>query len=892
MDKAENQGKMVYLFEEGRANMKSLLGGKGSGLAEMTRIGLPVPPGMTITTEVCRQYYKVGNQFPAGLTDQMKAGLAAIEQKTNKKFGDATNPLLLSVRSGAIFSMPGMMDTILNLGLNDVTVEGMATATANRRFAFDAYRRFIQMFGDVVLEIHKHDFEELLTKCKEQQGVKFDQELTAEALSELVAAYKKLVVDRSGRPFPQDPMEQLFMSVEAVFRSWNNERAIVYRNLNRISHDLGTAVNVQAMVFGNMGDDCGTGVAFTRNPSTGEKALYGEFLTNAQGEDVVAGIRTPRPISELKDQMPEMYKQYVKAADTLEHHNKDMQDIEFTIERGRLYMLQTRNGKRTGQAAVQVAYDLVQENILTPAEAIMKVEPAHIEQLMHRRIDPSAKLDVIAKGLPASPGAASGAVVFDANSAAKKAAEGVKTLLVRMETTPEDIHGMVAAQGILTSRGGMTSHAAVVARGMGKPCVCGCDALRIDYEKQTATVAGHVINAGDILSIDGTTGRVILGAVPVIDALFSKEYDQILKWADSLSRMKVRANADTPEDATRAREFGAQGIGLTRTEHMFMGADRLPHVQRMILAETPADREEPLSHIQKMQEDDFYGILKAMHGFPVTIRLLDPPLHEFLPNYESVLVEVVELRITGKDPQRLADQEKLLAKIREMHEFNPMLGHRGCRLGITHPDVYDMQVRAILNASVRLTREGFKVLPEIEIPLTIDFHEMDFFKTRIDAMAKELMIKENVHFEYSVGSMIEMPRAALLAGELAEISDFFSFGTNDLTQTTFGFSRDDAEGKFMDAYLEKRILKDNPFIILDRRGVGQLMRMTVEAGRTAKPDLLIGICGEHGGEPHSIDFCHQIGLDFVSCSPFRVPVARLAAAQANVAGAEAATSSK
>ncbi len=892
MDKAENQGKMVYLFEEGRANMKSLLGGKGSGLAEMTRIGLPVPPGMTITTEVCRQYYKVGNQFPAGLADQIKAGLAAIEQKTDKKFGDATNPLLLSVRSGAIFSMPGMMDTILNLGLNDVTVEGMATATANRRFAFDAYRRFIQMFGDVVLEIHKHDFEELLTKCKEKQGVKFDQELSAESLAALVADYKKLVIDRSGRPFPQEPMEQLFMSVEAVFRSWNNERAIVYRNLNRISHDLGTAVNVQAMVFGNMGDDCGTGVAFTRNPSTGEKVLYGEFLTNAQGEDVVAGIRTPRPISELKDQMPEMYKQFVKAADTLEHHYKDMQDIEFTIERGRLYMLQTRNGKRTGQAAVQVAYDLVQENILTPAEAIMKVEPAHIEQLMHRRIDPSAKLDVIAKGLPASPGAASGAVVFDANTAAKKAAEGVKTLLVRMETTPEDIHGMVAAQGILTSRGGMTSHAAVVARGMGKPCVCGCDALRIDYEKQTATVAGHVINAGDILSIDGTTGRVILGAVPVIDALFSKEYDQILKWADSLSRMKVRANADTPEDATRARNFGAQGIGLTRTEHMFMGADRLPHVQRMILAETPAERQEPLSHIQKMQEDDFYGILKAMHGFPVTIRLLDPPLHEFLPNYESVLVEVVELRITGKDPQRLAEQEVLLAKIREMHEFNPMLGHRGCRLGITHPDVYDMQVRAILNASVRLTREGFKVLPEIEIPLTIDFHEMDFFKTRIDAMAKELMIKENVHFEYSVGSMIEMPRAALLAGELAEISDFFSFGTNDLTQTTFGFSRDDAEGKFMDAYLETRILKDNPFIILDRRGVGQLMRMTVEAGRTAKPDLLIGICGEHGGEPHSIEFCHQIGLDFVSCSPFRVPVARLAAAQANVAGAEAATSSK
>ena len=891
MDKAEKQGKMVYLFEEGRANMRSLLGGKGAGLAEMTRIGLPVPPGMTITTEVCRQYYKVGNRFPDGLKEQMKEGLAAIEQKTGKKFGDATNPLLLSVRSGAIFSMPGMMDTILNLGLNDVTVEGMAAATANRRFAFDAYRRFIQMFGDVVLEIHKHDFEELLTKRKETQGVKFDQELTPESLSALVADYKQLVVDRSGRPFPQDPMDQLFMSVEAVFRSWNNERAIVYRNLNRISHDLGTAVNVQSMVFGNMGDDCGTGVAFTRNPSTGEKVLYGEFLTNAQGEDVVAGIRTPRPISELKDQMPEMYKQFVQAADTLEHHYKDMQDIEFTIERGRLYMLQTRNGKRTGRAAVQVAYDLVHESILTPAEALMKVEPAHIEQLMHRQIDPSAKLNVIAKGLPASPGAASGAVVFDANTAAKKAAEGIKTLLVRMETTPEDIHGMVAAQGILTSRGGMTSHAAVVARGMGKPCVCGCDALRIDYENQTATVAGHVIKAGDMLSLDGTTGRVILGSVPVVDAVFSKEYDQVLKWADSLSRMKVRANADTPEDAERARAFGAQGIGLTRTEHMFMGADRLPHVQRMILAETPEERVEPLSHIQKMQEDDFYGILKAMHGLPVTIRLLDPPLHEFLPNYETVLVESVELRVTGKDPVRLAELDMLLSKIRELHEFNPMLGHRGCRLGITHPDVYDMQVRAIFHASVKLTKEGFTVLPEIEIPLTIDFKEMDFFKTRIDAMAKEIMIQEKVHFEYTVGSMIEMPRAALLAGELAEISDFFSFGTNDLTQTTFGFSRDDAEGKFMNAYLDGKILKDDPFIILDRRGVGQLMRMTVEAGRTAKPNLLIGICGEHGGEPNSVEFCHQIGLDFVSCSPFRVPVARLAAAQANITAAEG-TSSK
>jgi pyruvate,orthophosphate dikinase len=837
---------------------------------------------MTITTAVCCQYYEVGGRFPDGLTDQIKEGLKAIEQKAGKKFGDPANPLLLSVRSGAVFSMPGMMDTILNLGLNDTTVEGMAKATSNRRFAFDAYRRFIQMFGDVVQDIHKHDFEKLLTKLKEKQGVKFDQELTAEALESLVKEYKALVQERTGKPFPQDPMDQLFMSVEAVFRSWNNERAIVYRNLNKISHDLGTAVNVQSMVFGNMGDDCGTGVAFTRNPSTGENVLYGEFLTNAQGEDVVAGIRTPRPISELKDQMPEMYAQFVKTTHTLEQHYKDMQDIEFTIEKGRLYILQTRNGKRTGRAAVQIAHDLVEEKILSKQEALMKVEPTHLEQLMHRQIDPSAKLNVVGKGLPASPGAASGAVVFDADAAAEKAAEGVKTLLVRTETTPEDIHGMVAAQGILTSRGGMTSHAAVVARGMGKPCVCGCDILKIDYEKQTAMLGDLPIKAGDMLSIDGTTGRVILGAVPVVDPSFSNEYDNLLKWADENARLKVRANADTPEDAKRAREFGAQGIGLTRTEHMFMGADRLPHVQRMILADTPEERKEPLSHIQKMQEGDFYGILKEMNGFPVTIRLLDPPLHEFLPNYETVLVESVELRVTGKDPKKLAELDELLAKIRELHEFNPMLGHRGCRLGITHPDVYFMQVQAIFDASARLTKEGLTPIPEVEIPLTIDANEMSFFKSRIVEMAKETMKKTGTHFEYSVGSMIEMPRAAILSGELAEVSDFFSFGTNDLTQTTFGFSRDDAEGKFMNAYLDNKILKEDPFIVLDRKGVGQLMKMTVENGRKVKKDLLIGICGEHGGEPNSIEFCHQIGLDFVSCSPFRVPVARLAAAQAKL----------
>ena len=873
MDKAEKQGKMVYLFEEGRANMRSLLGGKGAGLAEMTRIGLPVPPGITITTEVCRQYYKVGNRFPDGLKEQIEAGLADIEKKTGKIFGDATNPLLLSVRSGAVFSMPGMMDTILNLGLNDVTVEGMAAATANRRFAFDAYRRFIQMFGDVVLEIPKHDFEELLTKRKELQGVKFDQELTDESLAAVVADYKKLVVDQSGRPFPQDPVEQLFMAVEAVFRSWNNERAIVYRNLNRISHDLGTAVNIQSMVFGNMGDDCGTGVAFTRNPSTGEKALYGEFLTNAQGEDVVAGIRTPRPISELKDQMPEMYKQFVKTADTLEHHYKDMQDIEFTIERGRLYMLQTRNGKRTGRAAVQVAYDLVQENILTPAEAIMKVEPAHIEQLMHRTIDPKAKLNVIAKGLPASPGAASGAVVFDADTAAKKAAEGIKTLLVRMETTPEDIHGMVAAQGILTSRGGMTSHAAVVARGMGKPCVSGCDALKIDYENQTATVAGQVIKAGDILSIDGSTGRVILGAVPVVDAIFSKEYEQVLKWADSLARMKVRANADTPEDAERARAFGAQGIGLTRTEHMFMGADRLPHVQRMILAESPAERVEPLSHIQKMQEADFYGILKAMHGLPVTIRLLDPPLHEFLPHDDAGQAAMAkEMGVSAATIKNRVD---------DLHECNPMMGHRGCRLGICYPEITEMQARAVIEAALNAKAKGSKVKAEIMIPLVTTVREFNAQAEVIRKTIDKVFAERNDTIEYMVGTMIETPRGALVADSIGKQAEFFSFGTNDLTQMTLGFSRDDI-GKFLPMYLSNGMYEQDPFQSIDQKGVGLLVKDAVQKGRSVRPNIKLGVCGEHGGDPASIDFFHRVGLDYVSCSPFRVPIARLAAAQAAI----------
>ncbi|GAV23171.1 pyruvate, phosphate dikinase [Carboxydothermus pertinax] len=878
--------KFVYLFHEGRADMKDLLGGKGANLAEMTNIGLPVPPGMTITTEACREYYRLGGRFPEGLMDEVKEKLTYLEEKTGKKFGDPANPLLVSVRSGAKFSMPGMMDTILNLGLNDETVEGLAKNTQNPRFAYDAYRRFIQMFGDVVLEIPKHEFEHILDRQKEKEGVTFDQELSAEALKEVIARYKELVERKTGKPFPSDPIVQLTMAIEAVFKSWNNDRAIVYRNLNKIPHDLGTAVNIQSMVFGNMGNDSGTGVAFTRNPSTGEKVLYGEYLTNAQGEDVVAGIRTPSPIAKLKEEMPEVYEQFVNIAKLLESHYKNMQDIEFTIERGKLYILQTRNGKRTAQAAVKIAHDLVEEGLITKKEAILLVEPGQLDQLLHRQIDPNAKVEVIAKGLPASPGAASGIVVFDADEAEKLGKEGKKVLLVRTETTPDDIHGIVAAQGVLTSRGGMTSHAAVVARGMGKPCVCGCEAIKIDYEKKLFTVGNLTVKEGDFVSIDGSTGRVILGTVPMKDPELSPEFLKLLEWADELKRLEVRANADTPEDAQKAREFGAKGIGLCRTEHMFMGQDRLPYVQKMILAETKEEREEALSHLLPMQEGDFYGILKAMEGYPVCIRLLDPPLHEFLPSLEELLVETTELRVRGDNPELLAEKEVLLKKVKSLHEFNPMLGHRGCRLGITFPEVYEMQIRAIFNAAARLTKEGYKVYPEVEIPLTIDLSEMKFFKEKIDAIAREVMEREGVTFHYTSGTMIELPRAALLADELAEVAEFFSFGTNDLTQTTLGFSRDDAEGKFLTHYLDMKILKENPFIVLDRKGVGKLMKIAVEGGRKTRPDLLVGICGEHGGEPSSVEFCHQIGLDFVSCSPYRVPIARLAAAQAAVAEGE------
>lgn len=874
--------KYVYLFAEGQASMRSLLGGKGANLSEMTRIGLPVPAGMTVTTEACTDYYHCQKTFPAGLREEILEKLPQLEAATGKKFGDEQNPLLVSVRSGAVFSMPGMMDTILNLGLNEKTTQGLAANTNNLRFAYDSYRRFIQMFSDVVLEIPKHHFERILSEQKENQGVTYDQELTTESLRQVIDNYKLLVEKHVKHPFPEDPTEQLFMAVEAVFRSWNNHRAIVYRNLNKIDHALGTAVNIQSMVFGNMGADSGTGVAFSRNPSTGENKLYGEYLTNAQGEDVVAGIRTPQPIAQLAQEMPAIYKQFTDIVTKLELHYKNMQDIEFTIEKGRLYMLQCRNGKRTAQAAVKIAHDLAEEGLIKQDEALLLVEPEQLSQLLHRQIDSSAKLNIVAKGLPASPGAASGQIVFSADEAERMGKNGMKVLLVRMETTPDDIHGIVAAQGILTSRGGMTSHAAVVARGMGKPCVCGCESIKINYDKKEVIVGPHILREGDLLSVDGSTGHVIMGTVPMKDPEVSEEYIKLLAWADKVKHLTVRANADTPEDALKSRSFGAEGIGLTRTEHMFMSQDRLPYVQQMILADSKEERQEALSHLLPMQENDFYGILKAMEGYPVCIRLLDPPLHEFLPSMNDLLVETTQLKESGKDPALLAEKSALLKKVIELHECNPMLGHRGCRLGITFPEIYEMQMKAIFNAAARLTLEGYTVLPEVEIPLTIDSAEMTFFKQRIDSIAEQTMSAYQTVFHYTAGTMIEIPRAALLADELAHNSAFFSFGTNDLTQTCLGFSRDDAEGKFLPHYLENKILKENPFVVLDRQGVGALMKIATEKSRKIKPDFVLGICGEHGGEPNSIEFCHEIGLNFVSCSPYRVPVARLAAAQAAV----------
>ncbi|MDA8334537.1 MAG: pyruvate, phosphate dikinase [Peptococcaceae bacterium] len=873
-------GKYVYFFEEGRADMKSLLGGKGANLAEMTNIGLPVPPGLIITTEACREYLRAGRNFP-GLVEEVRERVAVLEERTGKRFGDAGNPLLVSVRSGAPISMPGMMDTVLNLGLNDQTVQAVARATGDDRFALDCYRRFISMFGNVVLGLEHAGFEKILEGARERKGVHYDNELEAADWTEVISQYRRLVEAKTGRPFPQDPMEQLFAAINAVFGSWNTDRAIVYRRINQISADMGTAVNIQMMVFGNMGNDSGTGVAFTRNPSTGESGIYGEYLINAQGEDVVAGIRTPQPILSLAGEMPGIYRQFADICANLERHYRDMQDIEFTIEKGRLYMLQCRNGKRTAQAAIRIAVEMVDEGLISKDEAVLRVEPAALDQLLHRRIDPGARLDVVAKGLPASPGAASGHVVFDADEA-EKLGQAEKIILVRNETTPDDIHGIVAAQGILTARGGMTSHAAVVARGMGKPCVSGCDRIRIDYEHEVFTVGGLTVRKGDLISIDGAQGHVILGSVPLIDPVLSPEFKTLLSWADDIRRLGVRANADTPYDSELARSFGAEGIGLTRTEHMFMAVERLPIVQKMILAATPEDREAALSELLPMQRGDFHGILKAMESLPVTIRLLDPPLHEFLPNAEELAVEITRLKLTGGDARVIEAREDLLREVRKLSEFNPMLGHRGCRLGISYPEIYAMQARAIFEAQVQLIREGVQGIVEVEIPLVMDVNELALMKDVVDTVAAAVKSETGVDFEYTVGTMIEVPRAALLADEIAARAEFFSFGTNDLTQTTLGFSRDDAEGKFLPEYLEKKIVAANPFAVLDRAGVGKLMKMAVELGRSQKPDLLIGICGEHGGEPGSVEFCHQIGLNYVSCSPYRVPIARLAAAQAQV----------
>lgn len=871
--------KYVYKFDEGRATMKNLLGGKGANLAEMKHIGLPVPPGFTVTTEACARYYKEGGKIPEEILEQVFEALKDLEETTGKKFGSPENPLLVSVRSGAPISMPGMMDTILNLGLNDTTVEGLARSTGDRRFAYDCYRRFIQMFGDVVLNVEHGKFEEIISAVKSKRGLKYDTELTAQDWQEVVESYKNLIVKETGREFPQDPKEQLVMAIDAVFRSWNNQRAIVYRKINKIPDDLGTAVNVQAMVFGNMGEDSGTGVAFTRNPSTGEKAIYGEFLLNAQGEDVVAGIRTPKSIKELETLMPDVYDQFKNVCSLLERHYRDMQDIEFTVEKGKLYLLQTRSGKRTAEAAVKIAVDMVKEGLISKEEAVLRVSPEHVSSLLHRRIDPNAKVEVIAKGLPASPGAASGQVVFSPDEAETLGQQGYKVILVRTETTPDDIHGIVMAQGVLTSRGGMTSHAAVVARGMGKPCVCGCEALSIDYKNEEFRVGDIVVKKGDLISIDGSTGKVILGEVPMIDPALSEEFRELLEWADEIRRLSVRANADTPQDAKLARDFGAEGIGLCRTEHMFMGQDRLPIVQEMIMATTREEREKALEKLLVFQRQDFEGILEAMHDLPVTIRLLDPPLHEFLPDADELKEEIAQLKAKG-DMDGVKAKEEMLKKVNALKEFNPMLGFRGCRLGILYPEIYEMQVRAIFLAACNLAKKGVKVLPEVEIPLVGNVNELKLMRELVEKVASEVMEKEGVKVEYSIGTMIEVPRACVTADEIAEQADFFSFGTNDLTQTTFGFSRDDAEAKFLPHYIDQKILPEDPFIVLDRKGVGTLMKTAVELGRNTKPDLTIGICGEHGGEPNSIEFCHEIGLDYVSCSPYRVPIARLAAAHA------------
>jgi pyruvate,orthophosphate dikinase len=872
--------KYVYLFDEGNGEMKDLLGGKGAGLAEMTKLGLPVPPGFTITTEVCNEYDVTKKELPAGVEEQIKDALQSLEKKVGKTFGGSKNPLLLSVRSGAKVSMPGMMDTILNLGLNDQTVQVLAEATGNERFALDCYRRFIQMYGEIVLNVEFNRFEDALEKNKRRYRVEYDHELQAEHLKKVLDEYKEIIKSSTGSEFPQEPMEQLNKAVMAVFESWNNPRARVYRKVNKIPDDLGTAVNVQAMVFGNTGENSGTGVAFTRDPATGENVIFGEYLINAQGEDVVAGIRTPQPISKLQEEMPEAFEQFKNTCSLLEKHYRDLQDIEFTIEQGKLYLLQTRSGKRTAAASVKIAVDMVKEDLISKEEALLRVNPEQLNQVLHKRLDTKIQFDVLAKGLPASPGAASGYVVFDANEAERCGQNGDKVILVRMETTPDDIHGLIMAQGVLTSRGGMTSHAAVVARGMGKPCVCGCEALNIDYKAKKMTVGELEIKEGDLITIDGSTGQVILGDIPLIAPEMGEELRLLLQWSDEIRRLGVFTNADTPEDAQRARDFGAQGVGLCRTEHMFMAQERLPIVQTMIMAKTQQERDGALEKLLPMQQRDFYGILKAMDGLPTIIRLLDPPLHEFLPNIEDLSLKITKLKLTDGDADEISSLERLLTKARALQELNPMLGHRGCRLGITTPEIYAMQVQAIVQATVQLKQEGLNPHPEIMIPLVMSQQELAILRELCLDVIGQVEEEAGLKLEIPIGTMIELPRACLLADEIAEHADFFSFGTNDLTQTTFGFSRDDAEGKFIPQYIEKKILPDNPFAVLDRDGVGKLVKLGVDLGRKANPELQIGICGEHGGDPSSVEFCHSAGLDYVSCSPYRVPIARLAAAQA------------
>jgi len=868
--------KWVYLFREGNADMRNLLGGKGANLAEMTNLGLPIPPGFTVTTEACTDYYNHGRSISEEIQTQIFDALALLEEKLGKKFGDTENPLLVSVRSGARASMPGMMDTILNLGLTDISVEGFAKRTGNPRFAYDSYRRFIQMFSDVVMEVPKSLFERVIDEIKEDRKVHFDTELTAEDLKEVIRRFKEIYKEKMGEEFPQEPRVQLMEAVKAVFRSWDNERAIVYRRMNDIPGDWGTAVNVQSMVFGNMGNTSGTGVAFTRNPSTGAKGIYGEYLINAQGEDVVAGIRTPQPITRLEEDLPECYEEFLKIANRLEEHYRDMQDMEFTIEDGKLYFLQTRNGKRTAQAALQIACDLVDEGMITPQEAVSRIEAKSLDQLLHPAFDPDAlkKGTVMGQALPASPGAAAGKIYFTAEEAKEAHETGERVILVRLETSPEDIEGMHAAEGILTVRGGMTSHAAVVARGMGTACISGCGDIVIDEKKKQFTLGGKTYFEGDYISLDGSTGKIYDGDIQTQEASISGNFGRIMSWADSFRKLRVRTNADTPADAANAVRLGAEGIGLCRTEHMFFEPERIPKIRKMILSKTVEEREKALEELIPFQKGDFKALYEVMEGKPVTIRFLDPPLHEFVPTDEK------DIEALAKDMNLSVEEVKSTCS--ELHEFNPMMGHRGCRLSVTYPEIARMQTRAVIEAAIEVSKEkGFEIVPEIMVPLVGDKKELKFVKDVIVETAEKVKAEKNSNLVYHIGTMIEIPRAALLANEIAEEAEFFSFGTNDLTQMTFGFSRDDA-GKFLVDYYKSKIYESDPFAKLDQNGVGQLIEMAVTKGRSQRPNLKIGICGEHGGDPSSVAFCHKVGMDYVSCSPFRVPIARLAAAQAAI----------